>query len=64
VTNHLCGLGQDVVQWMYPGLDHNSIVGPSTGDIEQWIADRFAGLSNPDHYSPNGVGGIQATSCN
>jgi hypothetical protein len=64
LTNHLCGLGQDVVQWMYPGLDHNAIVGPSTGDIEQWIADRFAGLSNPDHYSPNGVGGIQATSCN
>jgi fermentation-respiration switch protein FrsA (DUF1100 family) len=64
LTNHLCGLGQDVVQWMYPGLDHNSIVGPSTGDIEQWIADRFAGLSNPDPYAPNGVSGIQATGCN
>jgi hypothetical protein len=64
LTTHLCGLGQDVVQWMYPGLDHNSIVGASTGDIQQWIADRFAGLSNPDPYSPSGVGGIQTSRCN
>jgi hypothetical protein len=64
LTDHLCALGQDVVQWMYPGLDHNSIVGASTGDIQQWIADRFAGLSNPDPYAPTGVGGIQTSRCN
>jgi hypothetical protein len=64
LTNHLCTLGQDVVQWMYPGLDHNSIVGSSTGDIEHWIADRFSGHANPDTYAPTGVGGIQASRCN
>ncbi len=64
LSNHLCRLGQDVLLWMYPGLDHNSIVGPSTGDIEHWIADRFSGRSNPDTYSPNGVGGVQSSGCN
>jgi len=61
MTNHLCGLGQDVVQWMYPGLDHNSIVTGSAGDVEHWIADRFAGHTNPDTYSP---GGAQTSTCN
>ncbi|HEY5025526.1 MAG TPA: lipase family protein [Acidimicrobiales bacterium] len=61
MTDHLCGLGQDVVQWMYPGLDHNSIAGGSDSDIAHWIADRFAGHSNPDTYSPNGA---QTSRCN
>lgn len=60
-TNHLCGLGQDVVQWMYPGLDHNSIVGGSASDVERWMADRFAGRPNPDGYSPSGA---QTSRCN
>ncbi len=61
VRNHLCGLGQDVVQWMYAGLDHESIVSGSARDVEHWIADRFAGHSNPDTYAPNGG---QSTRCN
>jgi alpha-beta hydrolase superfamily lysophospholipase len=64
LRNHLCGLGQDVVLWMYPGLDHNSIVGYSTGDIEHWIADRFSGRPNPDTSAPNGVAGIENSRCN
>ncbi len=60
MTNHLCDLGQDVVQWMYPGLDHNSIVTGSAGDVVHWIADRFAGRPNPDSYGP---GGAQTSSC-
>jgi pimeloyl-ACP methyl ester carboxylesterase len=60
-TDHLCALGQDLVQWMYPGLDHNSIVAGSQGDIERWIADRFAGQANPDTYAP---GGAQTSTCN
>jgi len=61
MRDHLCGLGQDVVQWMYPGLDHNSIVTGSAGDVVHWIADRFAGHPNPDSYAP---GGAQTSSCN
>jgi hypothetical protein len=61
MTNHLCGLGQDVVQWMYNGLDHNSIVSGSAGDVDHWIADRFSGQPSPDPYSP---GGAQASTCN
>ena len=61
MSDHLCGLGQDVVQWMYPGLDHSSIVAGSEGDIEKWIADRFAGRPNPDTYAP---GGAQRSACN
>jgi hypothetical protein len=64
LTSHLCGIGQDVVQWVYPGLDHNSIVGSSAGDVEHWIADRFSGGSNPDQYGPSGVGGVQSSRCN
>jgi alpha-beta hydrolase superfamily lysophospholipase len=62
MTNHLCVADhQDVVQWMYSGLDHNSIVSGSAGDVEHWIADRFASRPNPDSYSP---GGAQASTCN
>jgi alpha-beta hydrolase superfamily lysophospholipase len=61
MDDHLCDLGQDVVQWMYPGLDHNSIVTGSADDVVHWIADRFAGQSNPDSYAP---GDAQTSSCN
>lgn len=64
VRDHLSAVGQDLVLWMYPGLDHNSIVANSTGDVVQWIAHRFAGQANPDYYAPTGVGGIQSSLCN
>jgi dipeptidyl aminopeptidase/acylaminoacyl peptidase len=60
---HLCNLHADVVLWMYPGLDHNSIVGPSMTDVVHWMADRFAGQANPDSYSPTGEGGVQRGAC-
>ena len=63
LDSHLCALGQDTVMWEYPGLDHNSILGPSQADLDHWIADRFAGHGNPDAYSPNGEGGIQRSAC-
>lgn len=64
LSNHLCGLGQDVVLWMYPGLDHQSIVGSSSSDVTHWIADRFSGQPSPDTYQPTGVGGVQNSHCN
>ncbi len=47
-----------------PGLDHNGIVSSSMGDVEHWIADRFAGVGNPDPSPPDGESGIQQTACN
>ncbi len=64
LTAHMCSLGQDTSLWEYPGLDHNDIVDSSMGDVEHWIGDRFAGLSNPDPFSPDGVGGMQTSVCN
>jgi hypothetical protein len=34
------------------------------GDVEHWIADRFAGVGNPDPSPPDGESGIQQTACN
>ena len=51
---HLCALHGTVDLWMYPGLDHSGIVGPSMGDITHWIGDRFAGQSTPTSTGPPG----------
>jgi pimeloyl-ACP methyl ester carboxylesterase len=61
---HMCSLGQDTQLWEYPGLGHEDIVGSSMGDVEHWIADRFAGVSNPDPFMPDGVAGVQRSTCN
>jgi pimeloyl-ACP methyl ester carboxylesterase len=61
---HLCALGQDTVLWQYPGLGHDTIVGSSQDDVDHWIADRFAGNSNPDPYTPTGVDGVRRYACN
>jgi pimeloyl-ACP methyl ester carboxylesterase len=60
----MCSFAQDTLLWEYPGLGHSDIVGSSMGDAEHWIADRFAGVSDPDQYSPSGVSGIQRSACN
>jgi hypothetical protein len=64
LSAQMCSLGQDTLLWEYPDLGHNDIVGSSMGDVEQWITDRFAGGSNPDPYSPNGVSGTGRSACN
>lgn len=64
LSAHLCSIGQDTVLWEYPGLDHGDIVDSSAGDVDQWIADRFAGDGNPDSTPPNGVAGTVQSGCN
>jgi hypothetical protein len=39
------------------------VIGPSAGDMIQWIANRFAGVPDPDPYVPTGQDDIQTTSC-
>lgn len=63
LASHLCGLGQDLERWIYPGQSHAGVVPVSMHDMVRWIADRFTGQANPDSYAPTGQEGIQTTSC-
>lgn len=60
---HLCGIGQDVERWVYYGQSHSGVVPVSAHDMMRWIADRFAGESDPDPYAPRGQAEIEATTC-
>lgn len=64
--DHLCTLGQVAQRWIYPGQSHAGVIAPSFNDMLQWMADRFAGVPNPDPYVPTGEPGIVPTaqSCN
>jgi len=63
LASHLCGLGQDLERWIYPGLDHTGVIPVSEPDMLHWMGDRFAGGTNPDPYVPSGEAGIQTTTC-
>jgi pimeloyl-ACP methyl ester carboxylesterase len=63
LAQHLCGLGQVLERWIYPGQSHAGVIAPSAGDMVHWIADRFAGAPNPDPYKPTGLPGVQTTTC-
>ena len=59
-----CSLEVSTGWWIYPGLTHDTIIQTATmGDMVQWMADRFAGKSNPDPYQPTELAGIQTSSC-
>ena len=60
---HLCGIGQDLQRWIYPGQSHTGVFTPSAPDMIRWIADRFANAPLPDRYIPHGQPGIQITRC-
>lgn len=63
LATHLCGLGQDLERWIYPGQSHAGVIGPSAVDMVHWIADRFAGGPDPDPYKPIGLPGVMTTTC-
>jgi alpha-beta hydrolase superfamily lysophospholipase len=63
LASHLCGLGQDLERWIYPGQNHAGVVPVSMQDMVHWISDRFAGQANPDPYAPTGQPTIQDTRC-
>ena len=63
LATHECSIGQDLERWVYPGQSHAGVIGPSADDMMQWIADRFAGGTNPDPYVPTGRPDIQITGC-
>jgi pimeloyl-ACP methyl ester carboxylesterase len=63
LATHLCGLGQDLERWIYPGQSHAGVIAPSAVDMVHWIADRFAAGPNPDPYKPIGLPGVMTTTC-
>jgi pimeloyl-ACP methyl ester carboxylesterase len=63
LAQHLCGVGQDLERWIYPGQSHAGVIGPSFNDMVHWIKDRFAGVADPDPYMPVGLPGVQTTTC-
>ena len=63
LAQHLCSIHQEVQRWVYPGQSHAGVIGPSAADMMQWIADRFAGGTNPDPYVPTGQPDVQVTGC-
>jgi hypothetical protein len=63
LAQHLCRVGQDLERWVYPGQSHAGVIVPSIGDMTNWIADRFAGRSNPDQLQPVGQPDVQTMTC-
>ena len=63
LATHLCGIGQDLERWIYPGQSHAGVIGPSANDMAHWMTDRFDGGTNPDPYSPTGLANIDVTRC-
>jgi len=63
LAKHLCGIGQDLERWIYPGQTHAGVIGPSADDMIHWISDRFANGTNPDPYMPTGLPNIAVTVC-
>jgi alpha-beta hydrolase superfamily lysophospholipase len=63
LAQHLCGVGQDLERWIYPGQSHAGVIEPSFNDMVHWIKDRFAGDANPDSYAPTGLPNIGTTTC-
>jgi fermentation-respiration switch protein FrsA (DUF1100 family) len=63
LARHLCGVGQNLERWIYPGRSHAGVIAVSAADMIHWITDRFAGGANPDPYVPTGQNDISRTSC-
>jgi hypothetical protein len=63
LEQHECSIGQEAQRWVYPGLNHTGVIPVSTPDMVHWIADRFAGVGNPDPYRPMAAAGIDISAC-
>ncbi len=62
LKEHEWPIGEDVER-VYPVRSHSGVIPVSMSDMIHCIADRFAGVSNPDPYQPVGQAGIEVSSC-
>jgi len=63
LAQQLCQTGQGVERWIYPGRNHTGVIAPASGDFIHWMADRFAGLPDPDPYQPVGQSDVMTSTC-
>ena len=63
LQDHLCGIGQGLERWVYPGQSHAGVIGPSAPDMVQWITQRFDGSGAPGSITPTGQPDVEVTGC-
>lgn len=63
LAQHLCGLGQTLQRWIYPGQNHVGAVRYYVPDMVRWLSARFGGQAAPVRMAPTGEPGVQASSC-
>ncbi|HEU5301353.1 MAG TPA: lipase family protein [Acidimicrobiia bacterium] len=63
LQDHLCGIGQALERWVYPGQSHAGVIGPSAPDMVQWITQRFDGSGAPGSIAPVGQADVEVSGC-
>jgi len=63
LEGQLCGIGQALERWVYPGQSHAGVIGPSAPDMVQWIAQRFEGSGAPGSIAPVGLPDVEVSGC-
>jgi pimeloyl-ACP methyl ester carboxylesterase len=63
LADHLCGVGQGLERWVFPGQSHSGVISPSVDDMIHWIGDRFTGDARPGSFAPSGQADVQVTGC-
>ena len=63
LTDHLCGIGQALERWVYPGQTHAGVIIPSAPDMVAWITQRFEGSGAPGAIAPKGTADVEVTGC-
>jgi fermentation-respiration switch protein FrsA (DUF1100 family) len=62
LADHLCGIGQGLERWIYPGASHSGVIEVSSPDMVQWMAARFAG-DDVGSVTPSAEPGIEISGC-
>ena len=63
LTTKLCGLGQSMQRWVYPGQSHSGVIATSATDMVDWMKARFAGGPVSADSAPSGQTDTEVTGC-
>ncbi len=63
LSEHLCGIGQQLSRWVYPGASHAGVIVPSLTDMTTWIEQRFAGEPADTPTTPTGQPDVEVSDC-
>lgn len=63
LQGQLCGTGQALERWVYPGQTHAGVIGPSAPDMVEWITQRFDGSGAPGSIAPTGQPDVEVSGC-